>query len=120
VSHRVLIIDDSDLIRQVAALALGRAGWEVLAAEDGRAGADLAEAERPDAILLDVVMEGLDGPATLALLREREATRDIPVLYLTAKAEGAIDLSGAQGVIAKPFEMASLAGDVAAALGWAP
>ena len=117
-SRRVLVIDDSDLIREVAKLALGRAGWEVLVAEDGAAGIELAAGERPDAILLDVVMEGLDGPATLAGLREREETSGIPVLFLTAKADEAFDSSGAQGVIAKPFDMATLAEDVAAALGW--
>lgn len=119
-TRRVLVIDDSDLIRQVATLALGRAGWEVLTAEDGATGADIAVAEQPDAILLDVVMEGLDGPETLALVRGREATRETPVLFLTAKAEDGIDLSDAQGVIAKPFDIATLAGDVAAALGWPP
>jgi len=45
-----------------------------------------AESERPDAILLDVMMPGLDGPATLALLRASEATARIPVIFLTAKA----------------------------------
>jgi CheY-like chemotaxis protein len=101
VSRRILVIDDSDLIRQVAELALRRAGWDVLTAGGGREGATLAAAEAPDAILLDVVMDDLDGPATLALLREREATRDIPVLFLT-----------------KPFDVASLAGDVSSTLGW--
>jgi CheY-like chemotaxis protein len=114
-----LVIDDSDLIREVAKLALGRAGWEPLVASGGREGAHLAAAERPDAILLDVVMDDLDGPQTLALLREGEATRDIPVLFLTAKEGAAFDAGEAQGVLAKPFDLGSLAGDVAAALGWA-
>jgi len=119
VSRRVLVIDDSDLIREVAKLALGRAGWEVLVAEDGTAGAELAATERPDAILLDVVMDGLDGPQTLARLRAQDETRDTPVLYLTAKADDEhFDADGAQGVLAKPFDIGSLAGDVAAALGW--
>lgn len=117
-SPRVLVVDDSDLIRQVAQLALGRAGWDVLLAADGEEGIALAAAERPDAVLLDVVMEGLDGPATLARLREQEATRDIPVLFLTARAEAEIE-AGAAGVIGKPFHVATLADQVRAALGWA-
>lgn len=117
-SRRILVIDDSELIRAVAELALERAGWETLSAEDGATGVRTAVAERPDAILLDVVMEGLDGPATLAQLRSDEATRDIPVLYLTAKADEAFDAGDAQGVLAKPFDVGSLAGAVADALGW--
>jgi CheY-like chemotaxis protein len=113
---RVLVIDDSDLIRQVAELALARVGWEVLLAEDGRTGAALAAAERPDAILLDVVMDDLDGPATLALLREGEETREIPVVFLTAREDA--DATGAQGVIPKPFAVGELADAVADALGW--
>ena len=117
-ARRLLVIDDSDLIREVAKLALGRAGWEVLTAEGGREGVALAAAEQPDAVLLDVVMDDLEGPAVLALLREQATTREIPVLYLTAKTDDGFDATGAQGVIAKPFEIGSLAGEVAAALGW--
>jgi CheY-like chemotaxis protein len=117
-SRRVLVIDDSDLIREVAKLALGRVGWDVLVAEDGAAGAQLAAVERPDAILLDVVMDGLDGPQTLAVIRAQDATRETPVLYLTAKADGGFDAADAQGVLAKPFDMGTFAADVAAALGW--
>lgn len=118
-SRRVLVIDDSDLIREVAKLALSRAGWEVLTAEDGRTGAALAAAEAPDVILLDVIMEGLDGPQTLALLHANAATREIPVLFLTAKEDG-FDADGAQGVLAKPFDMGTLPGLVEKALGWSP
>src|SRR5690349_16010219 len=52
-SRRILVIDDSELIREVAKLALGRAGWETLTAEDGESGIATAAAEQPDAILLD-------------------------------------------------------------------
>jgi CheY-like chemotaxis protein len=117
-ARRVLVIDDSDLIRQVATLALGRAGWETLTAEDGASGVELARSEQPDAILLDVVMEGLDGPETLRRLRADESTQNIPVLFLTAKSEDSVPAEGAQGVLAKPFDVGSLAGDLAATLGW--
>ena len=117
-ARRVLVIDDSELIRQVARIALTRAGWEMLEAADGEEGVATAAAERPDAILLDVVMDGLDGPQTLEALRAQEATRETPVLFLTAKAEEALDLRGAQGFIAKPFDLDGLAPAVASALGW--
>lgn len=117
-SRRVLVVDDSDLIRQVARLAMGREGWEVLVAPSGEEGLGIAAAERPDAVLLDVFMDGIDGPETLERLRADEATRDIPVLFMTARDEGELDLAGAQGVIPKPFAVDRLAGQVADALGW--
>jgi CheY-like chemotaxis protein len=82
----------------------------------------MAAEVRPDAILLDVMMPDLDGPSTLALLRQDEALREIPVVLLTAKVQaadrrqfGALDVAG---VLAKPFDPMTLADDVARALGW--
>ena len=118
VPRRILVIDDSELIREVAKLALGQAGWDVLTASTGHEGIELAAVQTPDAILLDVVMDDLDGPATLDLLRAGETTREIPVLFLTARAEEDFAAGAAQGVLAKPFDIGSLAQDVAAALGW--
>jgi len=119
----VLVIDDSDLIRAVAKLALGRQeGWEVICAESGAEGLDLAHRNQPDAVLLDVVMPGFDGPDTCKRLREDDATREIPVIFLTAQSDEAelarlaeLDVAG---VIAKPFEPAGLAAQVSALLGW--
>ena len=68
----VLLIDDEPDIREVVELSLGSvAGWEVLTASCGADGVALASAQRPDVILLDVMMPGLDGPATLDVLRGR-------------------------------------------------
>src|ERR1700677_1378934 len=85
--RRVLVIDDSRVIRQVAEMVLGQHGWEVLSAESGREGVALAARDRPDAILLDVIMPEPDGLATLLELRERSETRHIPVVFLTGKAD---------------------------------
>lgn len=119
----VLVIDDSDLIRAVAKLALGgQEGWEVLCAEGGAAGLDLARRTQPDAVLLDVVMPGLDGPATHGRLRDDDATRAIPVIFLTAQADEADRARFAEldvaGVIAKPFDPGRLAAQVSELLGW--
>jgi CheY-like chemotaxis protein len=118
----VLVVDDSALIRQVAAMSLTGPGWRVTAVESGEQAIDAAERDRPDAILLDVVMPDLDGPATLERLRAAEPTRDIPVVFLTARAEDderrELRELGAAGVIAKPFDPAGLAGQVAETLGW--
>jgi CheY-like chemotaxis protein len=69
----------------VAKVSLELVGqWEVLTAGCGRDGIDRARAERPDAILLDVMMPDMDGPITLSQLQADPTTRDIPVVFLTA------------------------------------
>jgi CheY-like chemotaxis protein len=119
----ILIIDDENDIREVGQLALEvGSDWRVLAAASGAQGLDQARAERPDAILLDVMMPGMDGPTTLAHLRDDPATRDIPVVFLTAKVRTSdrewLTSLGATAVLAKPFDPVSLADQVADALGW--
>lgn len=122
-SHSVLIIDDEDDIREVAQLSLELVRqWTVTAATSGHAGIELAAATRPEAILLDVMMPGLDGPATLERLRGDPRTHDIPVIFLTAKnrqgeRERLLGL-GVAGVLTKPFDPMELADQIAACLGW--
>lgn len=119
--RRVLVVDDSLLMRSAATLGLGRvAGWQVATAASGHDGVELAASYRPDAILLDVVMPELDGPATLRALREQTATHDMPVVFLTADAGEPGDLLalGAAGVIAKPFKPEDLAEQLSELLGW--
>ena len=121
--RRVLLIDDEELIREVAEVSLAKVGgWEVITASSGEEGLGKAVAERPDAILLDVMMPGLDGPGTLARLQADPATAPIPVVFLTAKVRQSeqqqwIDL-GAAGVLVKPFDPMLLANQVAELLGW--
>jgi CheY-like chemotaxis protein len=119
----LLIVDDDDDIREVAQLTLEMgASWTVLSASSGAAGIETAASARPDAILLDVMMPELDGPATLERLRGDPRTNAIPVIFLTAKARPAdrdrlkgLDVSG---VLAKPFDPIELPGQIAALLGW--
>jgi len=119
---KVLIIDDEDDIRRIACLSLTRVGkMEVVDASGGPEGVKKAASERPDAILLDVMMPGLDGPATLAALRSNPATAEIPVVFLTAKAmaseiERLLGL-GARGVLTKPFDPMSLPQELKSCLG---
>jgi CheY-like chemotaxis protein len=121
--RRILIIDDEDDIREVAALSLETvAGWEVMMAGSGAAGIVKAVEERPDAILLDVMMPLMDGPTTFRELRALPETAQIPVILLTAKVQAAdqkrfSDL-GVSAVMFKPFDPLTLAGDIARALGW--
>lgn len=122
-ARRVLIIDDEEDIREVAALSLETvAGWDVLVAGSGAAGIAKARENRPDAILLDVMMPGMDGPTTFQELRSLPETADIPVILLTAKVQSAdqrrfSDL-GVARVMFKPFDPLTLARDIADALGW--
>ena len=119
----ILLIEDEDDIREVAqaSLELTR-GWKVHAASGGIAGLEQAAAVQPDAILLDVMMPDMDGPTTLRRLRELEATRAIPVVFLTAKVQSTdrsrLQEAGASGIIAKPFDPMTLGDQLAAMLGW--
>lgn len=119
---RILIIDDEEDIREVAAMTLEMAGFGVLSSSNGRDGIAKAETEQPDAILLDVMMPELDGPGTLECLRALEATKHIPVIFLTAKIQPAdrqhLASLGAAAVMAKPFDPNRLGRDIADALGW--
>ena len=119
----LLIIDDEDHIREVASLSVEMTqGWTVSLAASGAAGLKLAMSERPDAILLDVMMPDMDGPSTLRLLQTHEETRSIPVIFLTAKVHGAdkrrfLEL-GVQGIIAKPFDPLTLGQQINEVVQW--
>ena len=122
-AKRILIIEDDDDIREVAQLGLEvGAGWEVLTARSGEEGVARAEADQPDAILLDVMMPDMDGPTTFKALQADSGTRHIPVILLTAKIQPADKRRyaelGVSGVIAKPFDPLTLPGQVAETLGW--
>jgi CheY-like chemotaxis protein len=111
---RILHVDDEPDIREVVDLSLGlNPEFEVRACASGAEAIVTATEWSPYLILLDVMMPGMDGPATLAQLRNNLQTSDIPVLFMTARAqtrevEKFITL-GAQGVICKPFDPMTLA-----------
>jgi CheY-like chemotaxis protein len=115
--RKILIVDDDEDIRLVSELAVRRIGqWDVVSAATGEEALDRARSEQPDAILLDVMMPGIDGPTTLAMLREEPSTAKIPVVFLTAKVqrqelESYVAL-GAAGVILKPFDVMTLADQI--------
>ena len=114
---KVLVIDDEEDVRFVVRLSLGRVGgMTVVEAASGAEGIGLAESERPDVILLDMMMPAMDGTATYRALRANAETASIPVVFLTAKAAaGEVqrlrDL-GARGVVLKPFDPMTLASDI--------
>jgi CheY-like chemotaxis protein len=114
---KIMIVDDDDDIRTITELAVRRLGnWDVVSAASGGEALELARREQPDVILLDVMMPVLDGPATMAKLREEPATAGIPVIFLTAKVQKhEVDsylAQGAVGVIRKPFDATSLPDEI--------
>ena len=121
--RRVLIIDDEDDIREVAALSLeATAGWEILTARSGAEGIKVALAEQPDAILMDVMMPGVDGPTTFRTMQQNPLISEIPVLFLTAKVQGVDQRRfaglGVAAVLFKPFDPLTLAQQISDVLGW--
>jgi DNA-binding response OmpR family regulator len=120
---KTLIVDDEAPIRLLCRVNLEAEGIEVLEAADGASGLELARSERPDAILLDVMMPGLDGWNVAERLLTEEGTSAIPIIFLTARADLRDRVRGmdAGGVdyITKPFnplELASLVRSVVEAV----
>jgi CheY-like chemotaxis protein len=114
---KVLLVDDEPDIRRIAHLSLHRVGkLQVVMASSGAEALELAPRERPDVVLLDVMMPELDGPSTFQRLRASAATAGIPVIFMTAKAQKheveAFRALGAAGVIPKPFDPMTLAAEV--------
>ena len=121
--RRVLIIDDEDDIREVAALSLeATADWEIFTASSGKEGIRVAAAEKPDAILMDVMMPEMDGPTTFKHLQANPVTAGIPVVLLTAKVQGVDQRRfaglGVAAVLFKPFDPLTLATQISEVLGW--
>ena len=109
---KVLIVDDEPDVRELVKFNLTRDGWEVSEAADGLEGLEKAKSERPDLIVLDLMMPEMDGMAVFKNLRESKKTAEIPVLMLTAKKELDDKLEGlalgADDYVAKPFSIKEL------------
>lgn len=122
-SKRVLIIDDDLGIRKITRISLNAiAGWEVLVAASGQEGIAIAQTEPLDAILLDVMMPGMDGIATLEYLQANPITQTIPVILLTAKAQVFEQQKFTElpvtGIITKPFKAPELVKQIRLLLNW--
>jgi CheY-like chemotaxis protein len=103
------MVDDEPDIRKIGLVSLRSVGkWTTVSASSGEEALNLAAQEKPDLILLDVMMPGMTGPDVLAKLRQQPETAAIPVIFMTAKVQrteidGYLAL-GAAGVISKPFD----------------
>ena len=122
-SRRILVVDDDEDVRRLAVMSLSRVGGhDVRSASSGSECLTALAAEVPDAIVLDVMMPVMDGPTTLAAIRDGRETHDVPVVFLTAGVVAAdmdrLRALPVSGVLRKPFDPLTLPADLAALLGW--
>ena len=106
-AHKILVCDDDELLTELLQFRLEAKGFDVVVASDGREALVSVKDSPPDAVVLDAMMPGLDGFEVLRRLREDTATRDIPVIMLTAR-KGERDIVealrlGASDYLSKPF-----------------
>ena len=114
----VLLIDDDDALRLLCSVNLRALGIEVIEAENGERGLELVRRKRPDLVLLDVSMPGLDGFEVGEIVRRHRKTRHIPLMFLSGEDENdarAREL-GAIACLAKPFDPIALSRLIASAL----
>jgi DNA-binding response OmpR family regulator len=113
---KILIVDDEDDILHFLELVLREKGYEVSTASGGHEALTKAQVDRPDLVLLDIMMPQMDGWEVLKLLRVDEATRAIPVAMLSARTEAKDRVQGLQegaiDYICKPFSLQELLGKI--------
>ena len=118
--RRILVADDEPINRTLIQRRLERAGYMVFVAENGREAVSSATENLPDLIILDVMMPLMDGLEACRLIKNEEATRDIPVIFLSARDETEVKVSGlalgANDYISKPFKAEELLARVEVAL----
>jgi two-component system cell cycle response regulator DivK len=122
--HRILLVEDNEMNRDMLSRRLERRGYRVALAVDGEGGVEMAAAELPDLVLMDMSLPVLDGWEATRRLKSDPATRHIPVIALTAHAmssdrERAID-AGCDDYDTKPVDLPRLLGKIEALLGGAP
>ena len=105
---RILLIDDHQTVFRLMEAIVRIKGYKMIYAESGQQGIVMARQEQPDMILLDVMMPDIDGFKVCQYLKENEDTKDIPVMFLTARgADEDLELgrkAGADGFMTKPFQ----------------
>ena len=114
---KVLLVDDDTNIRMVAVMGLeDELDWEIQEACSGQEAIQLASTQKPDLILLDMMMPGMDGISTFGKLRELDTVKDTPIIFMTAKVQPeeieSYKILGARGVIIKPSDPITLAQEI--------
>ena len=122
-AKKIVIVDDETDIREILRHAIELLkDWQVIEAPDGIAALEVIVRERPDAILLDVMMPHMDGREVFRRLRENPATSSIPTIFLTASLQRAdvrvLEGLGPLAVLAKPFDPLEIVRKITELLGW--
>ena len=111
-AKKILIIDDEPDVIDTLAFMLKARNFEVISAPDGLAGLSRVKADKPDLVLLDIMMPGMDGYEVCSKIKRDNATKNVPVIMLTARGEGEAvtkaHKSGADDYIVKPFNLPTL------------
>ena len=105
-AEKIMVVDDEKEIRELLSIYLTEDGYDVIAAASGEEAIDLAQSERPQVILIDVKMPGIDGVETCKRLKAAERTKSIPVIMVTAYQDRDVEayLEGADDFVNKPFD----------------
>ncbi|MFQ6137407.1 MAG: response regulator transcription factor [Candidatus Hydrothermarchaeales archaeon] len=114
---KIMVVDDEELVRSILKFLLEKEGYAVVEASDGEECLDKVAAERPDLILLDIMLPGIDGWEVCKKIKEDEETKDIPVIVLTVRTSDADKLkslrySHADVHIDKPYDNEELLGTI--------
>ena len=123
---KIRIVDDEPDVRTVLSMRLTSNGFRVIEAEDGKSGVRVAGEEKPDLILLDIMMPGMDGVETFHALKQEPATKDIPIIFLTVLAQNisltkhSLELDKSYAILGKPYQPQELIQEVQRALGESP
>jgi DNA-binding response OmpR family regulator len=113
---QILLVDDDQLMHRLFQHHLERAGYQMLSAMNGQEGLDVANRQRPQLIVLDVMMPGMDGLELLRELKKSEATKSIPIIMITANSHNVTrkesEDCGAAVFLTKPFSPTQLLNEV--------
>jgi two-component system alkaline phosphatase synthesis response regulator PhoP len=113
---KILVVDDEHFMRHLMRHHLTRAGYDMVTARNGREALEAATRERPDLVIMDVMMAEMDGLSALKEMKQGEATRRIPIIMLTASANAVTReesaASGAAAFFTKPFSPTQLLAEI--------
>src|SRR5882757_1228245 len=123
-AKKILVVDDEPYMHRLMQHHLVRAGYELVAARNGREAIESVQRDKPDLVIMDVMMAEMDGISALKALKNADATRDIPVIMLTASAHDLTkeisEAAGAAAFFTKPFSPTHLLAEIKRLLAGSP